>query len=73
MRLNVSISVDNAAFRNEDGDVDETAVQLHLERWIRGGFVTDAQYAVGTPQRLFDWNGNQVGAVWYTRLDETAE
>lgn len=71
MRLVLDIDVDNAAFAGSDGsgDIDTEAVAQHVERWIRGGFFTDAAYSVGQPVKLMDWNGNTVGSVTYTRIE----
>ena len=55
MKLVIEMNLDNAAFHDDDGDLDMSAVAGHLDR------VADKIRSGNTSNAIMDMNGNKCG------------
>ena len=65
-KVTVSFETDNAAFRDENGELDDAAVAQVLSGIASD--VLDGDYRPGFDQPISDYNGNHVG--WWTVTEE---
>jgi len=66
MKLELEMNLDNAAFRDEDGNLDMVSVARHLDR------VVDAiRRGATSSSALMDLNGNRFGS--YSISEDDAE